>query len=89
MFIAIALMLMPPPLPPPDPARLAEAVAIWRDHPLHAGYMREYALASVRERIAFMLTTARVRQSSRQLAGEIPDPGRLFPDSNLPRSSGQ
>lgn len=64
--MAIALMLMPPPPPPPDPAIIAEAVSIWRDHPLRQGYLSDFARFAIHQRVTYILTTARVRPGSRQ-----------------------
>lgn len=64
--IAIALMLMPPPPPLPDPEGLAEAVLIWRDHPLEAGHLAQYARFSIDQRIPAILTAARIRPDGRQ-----------------------
>jgi hypothetical protein len=64
--MVIALMLMPPPPPAPDPARLAEAVSIWRDHPLDARQLAEHARFAIRDRIAIILRAARVRPGGRQ-----------------------
>ena len=64
--MAIALMLLPPPPPAPDPAKVAEAVLIWRDHPLRAEALSLLASGAMRQRIEYMLRTARVRPGSRQ-----------------------
>jgi hypothetical protein len=55
----------PPPPPPPDPARLAAATEIWRDHPPPQAELAEYAKFRIREQIVSILDGAKVKRGGK------------------------